>query len=691
MENMQQCHDLYLAARWPEKGKPLVVVELGSADVNGSYRRIFAGDRFRYLGCDCAPGAGVDLVLTDPYCFPLPDAYADAVISGQMFEHCEFFWRAFAEMIRILTPDGFLFLIAPSAGPYHANPLDCYRFYPDAFRALAKFAGCQVIRLWQDDRGPWNDLVGVFRRTAAPPPAEIAKNLAAASEGHRARLEARGIIGASLRKGTPEQERIAGPLYYLDVLEQIHEALAPSLYLEIGVQHGRSLALARGRAVGVDPAPETIAPLPPRVRLCRLTSDQFFYDTSDALEGGVDFALIDGLHWAEFALRDFMNIERYARPEALIVFDDIFPNHPAQADRRRTTQAWCGDVWKIAQCLAEHRPDLTLLRLDVAPAGLLLVAGLNPAERRLCDLYNPIAARLMDDAGPVPTGVLSRAGAVSPADPRVAGLLALLKECASAGFNHRQVGERLRRWRADHGFLGEKSADHRDFSLPRTRDESEIATAAPSPSWSTAVPSALLSTIQTGVMQTRYRDLAFLKSPFDIALYLQLIDRLRPYTIIEIGTNEGGSALWFADTLSTLGIPGRIVTIDTRPPAFADPRITVLQGDAAALGLSLPSELLDDLDHPFLVVEDSAHRFDTTLAVLEFFHPALRTGDYIVIEDGVIGFLPEPRYRQYEDGPNRAVAQFLDRHREAYAIDRSLCDFYGANVTYNPNAWLQRR
>src|SRR5205823_2568041 len=100
--------------------------------------------------------------------------------------------------------------------------------------------------------------------------------------------------------------------------------------------------------------------------------------------------------------------------------------------------------------------------------------------------------------------------------------------------------------------------------------------------------------------------------------------------------------------------------------------------------------VLAPLQHPWLVVEDSAHLFEVTLAVLEFFDAHLDRDDYIVVEDGVVAFLPGEIYRRYEQGPNRAVEQFLLRNSDAYEIDRSLCDFYGYNATYNPNGWLRR-
>ena len=91
-------------------------------------------------------GPGVDIVLDDPYRLPFGDGEVDVVVSGQMLEHCEFFWLSFGEMLRILKPDGYLFLIVPSAGPIHNYPVDCYRFYPDAMKALAKYTGLSAGR-----------------------------------------------------------------------------------------------------------------------------------------------------------------------------------------------------------------------------------------------------------------------------------------------------------------------------------------------------------------------------------------------------------------------------------------------------------------------------------------------------------------------------------------------------------------
>ncbi len=135
-----------------------------------------------------------------------------------------------------------------------------------------------------------------------------------------------------------------------------------------------------------------------------------------------------------------------------------------------------------------------------------------------------------------------------------------------------------------------------------------------------------------------------------------------------------------------------VIALDIAPEVdFADPRIMVIQGDAAALGNSLPDTLLATLPRPWLVVEDSSHFYHHSMATLEFFHNRLDVGDYIVVEDGIVEHLSGENYRQYQNGPNRAVADFLAKEGTHYSVDTELCDFYGTNATYNPNGWLRRK
>lgn len=415
LENMRWCFRRYAAPRILDRQSQLTVLDVGGANVNGSYADVFRHENVRYLGMDIAPGPGVDIVLEDPYRFPLEDASVDFVVSGQMLEHCEFFWQSFTEMMRVLKPEGFLFLIAPSAGPIHRYPVDCYRFYPDSYRALAKWAGCHLIDIRHDERGPWDDLVGVFSRTPHP-----------RALPHPSTHPAPAPLFQG--SGAPEQEEVRGTRPYLEVLSALHEALEPRAYLEIGVRNGRSLQLARCPALGVDPEPEIKVPLPPTTEVLRMTSDDFFELEQDRLRSlAPDLVFIDGMHLFEFALRDFMNVEKLLGPDTVVVIDDVFPNHPAQATRQRSTRVWTGDVWRLLRLLQTARPDLAMVALDTAPTGLLVIAGLNADQRTLWQRYNPVVRGAHSKPEDPPAPFLRRQGAIEPAGEPLAAVLQALK------------------------------------------------------------------------------------------------------------------------------------------------------------------------------------------------------------------------------------------------------------------------
>ena len=207
-------------------------------------------------------------------------------------------------------------------------------------------------------------------------------------------------------------------MFYLDFLKALHGRLAPPTYLEIGIRHGDSLALADGDAVGIDPFYDLRTELRDDVALFRETSDEFF-DRRDPLEplGGrrVAFSFIDGMHLAEFVVRDFANVERVADWTSVIVFDDILPRTVEEASRDRRTRAWTGDVFKALAALERHRPDLTCLRVDTEPTGLGVVLGLDPLDTSLRERYDAIVAEAVTpDPQHVPARVMGRDGALDP-------------------------------------------------------------------------------------------------------------------------------------------------------------------------------------------------------------------------------------------------------------------------------------
>ncbi len=170
-DKMLTFRNKYLAGK---EAQSLVIMDLGSQDVNGSYKPCFEQENWKYIGLDMAPGKNVDLVLANPYHWKeVKCASVDVLISGQAFEHIEYFWITILEMARILKPGGLACIIAPSGGFEHKYPLDCWRFYPDGFKALAKYAKLEVMEavtqweedpVYRDDSNFWHDSVLICKK-----------------------------------------------------------------------------------------------------------------------------------------------------------------------------------------------------------------------------------------------------------------------------------------------------------------------------------------------------------------------------------------------------------------------------------------------------------------------------------------------------------------------------------------------
>jgi SAM-dependent methyltransferase len=144
------------------------VIDLGAQDINGSLKSVCPA-HLDYTGVDFVPGKGVDVVLQDPYVLPFESESIDIVVCSSVFEHSEFFWLLFIEVMRVLKPSGLLYLNVPANGDFHRYPVDCWRFYPDAGSALVRWAEHNHIPavllesfIGEQDQDQWNDFVAVI-------------------------------------------------------------------------------------------------------------------------------------------------------------------------------------------------------------------------------------------------------------------------------------------------------------------------------------------------------------------------------------------------------------------------------------------------------------------------------------------------------------------------------------------------
>ncbi len=168
-EKMEWFKNTYL-----DYSNKLEILDVGSLDPNGNYNYsdIFNEKNWNYTGLDYEAGNNVDIVVTDIYnWFEIEDNTYDVIISGQFFEHLEFFWLAMSQIERTLKPGGYVCIIAPSDGPKHGkNMKNCYKFYEDGFRALAKYVGLEVIHVSvnnSEESEPWHDTCLVARKAGS--------------------------------------------------------------------------------------------------------------------------------------------------------------------------------------------------------------------------------------------------------------------------------------------------------------------------------------------------------------------------------------------------------------------------------------------------------------------------------------------------------------------------------------------
>lgn len=158
------------------------VLDVGSYNVNGSYKDLFTEEKYDYTGLDMEEGPNVDIVLDKPYDWSSikTDSY-DIVISGQAFEHIEFFWITMSEMARVLKKDSLICIIAPNGFAEHRYPVDCYRFFSDGMIALARYVNLDVLHAhtncapvdsqeeeWYSENNADSILVAIKKYSGAP-------------------------------------------------------------------------------------------------------------------------------------------------------------------------------------------------------------------------------------------------------------------------------------------------------------------------------------------------------------------------------------------------------------------------------------------------------------------------------------------------------------------------------------------
>jgi cephalosporin hydroxylase len=204
-------------------------------------------------------------------------------------------------------------------------------------------------------------------------------------------------------------------------------------------------------------------------------------------------------------------------------------------------------------------------------------------------------------------------------------------------------------------------------------------------------------------MNDRYVGLRLFKFPEDLRVYEHLLWMQAPNVVIEIGAQFGASALWFRDRLRTLASYGRIeaplvVSIDREigraatalrevDPGHAD-TIRLVEGDVTDPDLPEHVASLLPAECNCLVVEDTAHEYETTMAALRGFARFVPSRGFFVVEDGCVDveeMRPAPHWPR---GVLPAVRDWLSSADGADFSVRADLEMYG--ITCHPGGFLQR-
>lgn len=191
--------------------------------------------------------------------------------------------------------------------------------------------------------------------------------------------------------------------------------------------------------------------------------------------------------------------------------------------------------------------------------------------------------------------------------------------------------------------------------------------------------------MQRGIWGRTWLGHTTLKYPTDTWVYQEILAEVRPQVVLETGTYKGGSALFFATVLESLGA-GRVITVDALAQAGLPehPRITYLSGS------STDAEIVDRVRgeigdaRPVVVILDAEHACDHVLAELHAYADLVEPGSYLIVEDTNIN--GHPVLPRWGAGPAEAVERFL-AERSDFEPDSSREELL---VTSAPGGFLRR-
>lgn len=210
-------------------------------------------------------------------------------------------------------------------------------------------------------------------------------------------------------------------------------------------------------------------------------------------------------------------------------------------------------------------------------------------------------------------------------------------------------------------------------------------------------------------------DRPIIQYPQDMVAMQELVWKVKPDLIIELGIAHGGSLILSASLLALLDLCDAVEAGETLNPGSSRRKVlgididirshnrTAIQEHPMSYkidmieGSSIDSTVIDQV-HRYaenhervLICMDSNHTHEHVLAELEAYAPVTSTGSYCVVFDTVIEDLPDESFpdRPWGKGnnPKTAVWEYLKTHPE-FEVDKTLEN--KLLITVAPDGFLKR-
>jgi len=180
------------------------------------------------------------------------------------------------------------------------------------------------------------------------------------------------------------------------------------------------------------------------------------------------------------------------------------------------------------------------------------------------------------------------------------------------------------------------------------------------------------------------------KLPNDAMIIQEIIWETEPDVIIETGTGQGGSALFYASILKLFDNQGRVVTIDKEKKVdFSSMWFPWWDSIIQIIGSSIDFDVVSEVEKycknfSTMVILDSFHSYNHVVRELEIYSQYVSQGNYLIVEDTHVS--GHPVEWEYDKGPYEAVQDFL------FVNDSFEVDPYRERLgmTFNPSGYLRR-